>query len=292
MRREFVNANAVQGIPVHRSQPVGGDTLVYDEASRRFAFGAATSGPSAGWELVYEVDFTALSTTTASGNGAFSIDGITWTVENYANADYIRVLNGTGLQIDPNATASDYWVSVRSAPLLSVPLSALVTDYDWMSDSIRVFSQVGATNADQNYELSAFGIVKLPYPGFTSQVAYQLMYGYAGAAIVREARLLRGNNVATTSYSASDDAGMIQLAPGGVDAAFLSGTMSGSTFPTATAMALRGVASLGPSSGGLQGAPLVFASNDEPRVEWAAYPVNVSNAYSAHLKRLRIERKR
>lgn len=291
MRRALVNANAVQGIAVRQSTPADGNTLVYDAASRQLEFGAPTSGPSAGWTVEYEVDFTTLSTTSATGNGSFTIDGVTWTVENYANADHVRLLNGTGLQIDPNATASDYWVSVRTAPLLSVPLSSLIADYDWMSDSVRVFCEVGAANSDQNYELSAFSITKLPYPGFTGQVAYQLTHGYAGAGLVREARMLRGNNVGSAGYAVSDDAGLIELGPAALDAAFLSGTMSGGVFPAASAMALRGVASLRPA-GGFQATPLLFASNDEPRIEWAAYPVNTANAYSAHLKRLRVERKR
>lgn len=251
-----------------------------------------TSGPQ-GWAAEYAVDFTALTTASASGNGSFVVDGKTWTVENFANADAVRVLHGTGLQIDPNAVSSDYFTTVRTAPVISVPILSLIPDYDPTSDWLRLWVELTVTNCDANYEIATVGFTRLPYvAGGASQLTFQWSNGFSSSRF-QLPRMFRG----TTAYDGpsgtptTETALGIVLAPMGWEAWYLSGLMSGSSFPSVSGTNHRGMSSARPSPPSSASSPS-FASASEIRLEFSAYPANTNNSFSASIKRLRLDRKR
>lgn len=114
-----------------------------------------------GWATAYDIDFSTLATdgTTVMANGVNVIDAKNWNVQNSENSDEFRVVNLSGLVIDPNATNSTMTNGTRSGPNVSIKLrdvlKALLVGED---PEIRVTAFFTSTGLDTNTETLLFGI--------------------------------------------------------------------------------------------------------------------------------------
>lgn len=111
------------------------------------------------WRTVCDIDFTGLTTQNlkSGGNGAKTIAGLAWNLENSANATSIDITNGTGLVIVSNANNSLISGSTRTAPLLSATFGVLFNHlnprtYSVPAHAVRIMSRVLLTNADATFE--------------------------------------------------------------------------------------------------------------------------------------------
>jgi hypothetical protein len=290
-----ITSNDIQfGSPSARIEKSGSSLKFFDEnnLTGHTLSSLITGSSTRGWTTEYEVDFTTLTSVSASGNGNFIVDGKTWTIENYANADVIQVLSGTGLQIDPNATASDYYptVAARSAPLLWIPVTSLIPDYDISQDSLRLWVEMTTTGGDQNYELAMIAFSRLPFTS-SAQLSFLWMRGYAAgpshiSRCFRTSATHEGPNIAAQNESAEG----IVLSQGGLDAQYISGMM-GADFPGPSATTIQAVATARTTSPGIT-FPTggIFQTSSQVCIEFAALPANTLNSFTAQLKRLRLER--
>lgn len=143
----------------------------------------------AGWQTAYEVDFTALTSSgsTVISNGANVIDGKTWYVENSANADELRVLNGTGLVISPSTVSTDIFNSTRSVPLISVKIADLLPSgvYWQQLAGLRVTAIFGVTGLDSNFDHVAFALENFQAVGGMQRAEILKLYDTTTKFIVR-----------------------------------------------------------------------------------------------------------
>lgn len=84
------------------------------------------------WQLLYDVNFSTLSVNEnqnliTGGNGSKTINNKVWTAANTASAEIMSITNGVGLQIKPLNNLTNWYLSERSAPLLTIPFSNLGT---------------------------------------------------------------------------------------------------------------------------------------------------------------------
>jgi hypothetical protein len=111
---------------------------------------------TSGWSTVYEVDFSTLPTQDLIAGGAFTIDGIGWTVENVAKVDVFAVTNGTGLQINlKEFQASTYYNGTRTAPIITAPITTFFPAWDETLYRLRV--SVGIPTMTLAYNLATGG---------------------------------------------------------------------------------------------------------------------------------------
>lgn len=106
------------------------------------------------WREEYSLDFRAQTTEDykASGDGDYTIDGVTWSVTNSANSATFGLVQGTGLEIEPD-TSTVFDHATKSAPYLSLALSEVVEDYvpgDRLLVQVAV-KAAGLTDSEQAY---------------------------------------------------------------------------------------------------------------------------------------------
>lgn len=101
---------------------------------------------SSGWVSVYDVDFTGLAVSSVAGNGAFVIDGKTWTVANFAAATAMSVGGANGLRISHGVSNTAYDLTTRSGPMFIIPLAS-ISPLIKLGFSVRVWLQILSTNA-------------------------------------------------------------------------------------------------------------------------------------------------
>lgn len=107
--------------------------------------GSSTSGQP-GWTNIADVDFSAMASV-AIANGANVLDGKSWWGENAANAAAFSIVNGSGLTMrSSTAVATNYWSGLRTAPILTIPLTTLCS-LNWTQvTDIRVLAMITFTN--------------------------------------------------------------------------------------------------------------------------------------------------
>jgi hypothetical protein len=107
--------------------------------------------PRVDWVTALDLDFSAQANQTLSPDGNYVVGGYTWTKENSA-ADNVAmaVVNGSGLVIRPVA-ASNYIAGTRTAPILRIDLSSLISGYLW-SYALRGWIYVSACNDNANFD--------------------------------------------------------------------------------------------------------------------------------------------
>ncbi len=85
---------------------------------------------ASGWEVAYDVDFTALPDSGGDfSDGTVSVGGRSWEAANTGNADTFDIDGGTGLRIAPKQSTVFNNTS-QTAPYLEVPFQNLIGDYD------------------------------------------------------------------------------------------------------------------------------------------------------------------
>jgi hypothetical protein len=167
---------------------------MWSAAQNKFVPG--TLGTPGGWQTFMNVDLTAIGSQSLGSDGAHVISGFSWTKENSANDRSPMVITGgTGLVIQP-ATGTNYdGFTVRTSPLLYLPLSQLnIPNLSW-SAQFRLWLQSsgetrtgpGLSNDDETF----IGIDN-------NSTSYTVGVGFyggtpAGNRIIRA--MVRGGNV-------------------------------------------------------------------------------------------------
>lgn len=109
------------------------------------------------WPLLYELDFTSLSLSTAAGNGAFAIDGKTWQVINFANSTVMSAGGADGLKIACSTANSAYSAAARTCPAFLLPITQIFPAFS-MYGSLRVTAYNSFHNCDANAESVLFAV--------------------------------------------------------------------------------------------------------------------------------------
>lgn len=288
-------SGSLQNLVSGESYLVAGTNItITTESNGQVTISSTASGggsSTTGWETAYEIDFTTLSAVTAS-TSTVSIDGYTWNVENLANADFIGVIPGTGLQVDPNANSSDYYTNIRTSPLIWISIQSLVPDYDPTIDDLRVFVNLELTGSNANFEIASTALTKLPYPGNTTQFSHQFFRGYAGGSFTSSRSFLGNTIYSGISAASSSSAGLMVLSHNytnfgvyGLDYDYVT-----YSFPTGSVKQNLGNFNLRGSTAGYQ--TIRFEYEPEIAFEFAAFPVNTANSFQATIRHLLIQRKR
>ncbi len=142
------------------------------------------------WEIVWEVDFRALSSQTLS-NGTVSLGGRTFTVANAGNADVFRIEAGVGLEIEPKAGAS-YAQPSPTCPLLWIDLEDLLPDFD---NNDVLFLQFGVDGSDLSETDQGFGHGLGSTRGAVAGDQVKLELRYTGGTEVRVGRVWNSNDL-------------------------------------------------------------------------------------------------
>jgi hypothetical protein len=170
-------------------------SITVDQQGRLTA--ASTGSSGGGWQTLYEVDFASLSSSGAYSNGAISIDGKSWTMENAANGS-IQVTASTGLVMATNAVSTDLNNTLRSAPLISAKLTNLIATADWTRySSMRISCIMSSANQTANYRGFVLAFSRSGAAG-ASDLRWESTKHYSGSV----GKLARYNRNGTTTAGA------------------------------------------------------------------------------------------
>jgi hypothetical protein len=195
-----------QAFPKTTGTTTDGYVLTYSSTD---GYWASKPLPGSGWQTVYEVNFQAQPTQSFSGNGNVTIDSKTWTVENFAAATSLGVVNGTGLQFSCNTTNTDYNNGTRNGLILSTKISNLYPQFSLTNHKVRVTAWVSASNADQNFEFIVFGLEDIDTP---MGLSYTLFKGFQnGAMLAQKVTIANGSSANLDTTNTGDDVLQVTL---------------------------------------------------------------------------------
>ncbi len=232
--------------------------------------------------LIYAVDFATLATSGGKfTNGAQTLDGKPWNVENTANADTFQITNGSGLIIDPNATNSVIDVSTRTAPLISIKYGNISPTLITLPRP-QIFVQASYTHSNlaANFEQARLLHERYGGGGVLQQSAW-IDRAYVNGATF-ESGTLKNNAlvlIADTS-STTDDVLGYYVQSGGTTVGLYTGVTSGGALPAPTAMTRRALVSLN--------APSNASGVDDFALTLTAMPVNTDNNLTVTWKKLAV----
>lgn len=150
----------------------------------------------------YEVDFTSLANLNikTGGNGTKVIDGKSWTWANDSSSSTANVVNGTGIVVALNNTAS-------ANCLLTIPVTSLFPGYSLIRHILRVSVRVLLTNSITNFEMGGVGITNGGGAG-----SFACIKGFNGAAncVLYQSQI---NTVTSAGGQTDDVMGMMFDAP-------------------------------------------------------------------------------
>lgn len=231
------------------------------------------------WASVYEIDFSAEATQAFTADGSVLIDGKTWTVANKAAATTFGITNGSGLIIGPSTSNTEYSGANRTCPIITIPVSSLLSSFDLFAHELRLTVYLSAINGDANTELARAGFEVTSAP--TNQNVMVAKGFGLGAVTIRSVFNLAG--VATLVDDAtnnSDNVLSLYYSPKALRAETRSGVYSGG-FPATTRG--RRFMSLG---GAVASYP---ATSTDLRVLLAAQSGNVSGNFSVTIHSMKLE---
>ncbi len=110
----------------------------------------------------YTIDFKAQPSQNLV-DGANTIAGHTWTVENAAQASAFALVPGVGLRIASNTNANNLLATTRTCPLITVPLNSLNANLLIQSVSEIQLWVLFANNSSQNFDRTIIGFESNPY---------------------------------------------------------------------------------------------------------------------------------
>ncbi|MDX1555209.1 MAG: hypothetical protein R3212_04215 [Xanthomonadales bacterium] len=246
---------------------------------------------SNGVAKLYEVDFTTLPNQdlTAGGDGDVTIDERTWYVANTGAATTFDILNGTGLRIFPDATATFWTGGNRTAPLVGIRLPDISKNLPALSAapaSIRFWIKF-SSNHDQNSERFSFGTEMLN--DLTSGRTFLMERGqFSGVDSWRwnaKVGTTAEDSTATNNSRLSDDVMMIRV--DGNDYEFWTGQSVNGDFPAEKDMVRRAFGTVTLSQGVTQWDLLEqFA---EWGIAWSAGPNNTNGNYQVTVTKFKVD---
>lgn len=233
------------------------------------------------WRSVYSIDFSAQTTQTFSADGNYTIGSQTWTVANKANATTMGITAGQGLVITPNTTNSAYSSGARTMPLVSIPVTSLLSSYDSEAVDLRLWVYIAATNADQNTELVTAAFERASAPTVFNCT---LSRGFSTAQVLSMASTLNtGTTLAgdISGLGSSDNVMVFTFAPRRMMIGCRYGTWA-SGFPTSTTIGRKTVFSTNSLYADVNGA-------SDMRLVLGAQTGNTSGNFSATIGAIRLE---
>ncbi len=161
-----------------------------------------------GWEVAYEVDFTALPDSGGDfSDGTISLDGRSWTAANSSNANTFDLVAGTGLRIAPvQSTVFDN--TTQTAPYVEVPFKTLIGSYD-RHDRLIVLIRVSDAALDDDYQ--AYGLQVGLGGGTGGQRVGMLAYTWDTALQLRATRYAALGSFAYSDVSMSGESPYLGL---------------------------------------------------------------------------------
>lgn len=255
------------------------------------AIGGGGSGSS--WQTLLDLNLSQEANFTFV-DGANSWKGLTWTGKNIASgADIFAVVNGTGLKIDTNAVASDFYTGVDTAPQIYLTLDQ-ISGFDAKRSKLRITSQLQLTNSNINYELSFIGVAVVPYVGgqrglwgyrrgFDSSFASMPFVINGGAVSSSNTAGTETHDVCEMTWNSWDRVQWTtKLGTQAASAANSAEFVFSSTPPRADYM-YGGTGMRTPST------THYLTTSSALALMFCAYPVNTTNSFYAVLTRLRVE---
>lgn len=170
--------------------------------------------PLGGWTTAYDVDFRTVTPQTITGDGPFTVSGKSWNMVNYANVDSV-IINSSGLTIDCNGNSTDFATSTRSAPMVTLNLSNVITNYDPNRHVVRVWTWISANNADADFEMAFLSLDRTQGTAPINRMLHMYKKGNVGSlgglihygnGVINNSS--QGDIASTTNYS--DDVLIIQ----------------------------------------------------------------------------------
>ncbi len=235
------------------------------------------------WTTAYSVDFSTLSTGVhPGGDGTVTIDGKTWYAKNVANSEEMRVVNGEGLVIDPNANSSDIFNGTYTCPVFACRFSELGI---LNVSEARIWTTFAFTGIDADFEQVGVMIEQLQSTIWHAALVrvYDSLRGGQGWDVRRAINFTTARPSGKTD-NLTDDVLLLQWRGLGRVAAF-TGPSSGGNFPAMSAMRQRHEVS---ENWGAGTGPDILSALD---LAFAFYvcPVNTSNTLRGSLKKFLVE---
>jgi len=158
------------------------------------------------WKTILDLDFTAQTTQTLSGDATYTIGGLSFTKHNSTNESSNTVLtNGTGIVFQPNSTG-DLVSSTRSFPLLFLPFSQLnIPSLDWET-GIRVWAYITATTPTANFDNSILAV-----GNDSTDWYYATLRGFNSTNGLWTRRTINGSTGTSGVYGASASSSAFQV---------------------------------------------------------------------------------
>lgn len=195
---------------------------------------------STGWSTAYEVDLTTQTTQDfkAGGDGAYTIDGKTWTVANSAQSSVFKLTNGTGLVITTNTAGT-------AKPSLFGLLSSLAASINVFRDEVIVWAWVTPSGVTTNSSIIGVGLGVGPNANAWKLVqGLEFNSGSAAWLVTAEsAEGLTGTFGPHTTTNLSDETHALRLLDPLTGAAY-SGAAWSTTWPAWDSLHRRGTVSV------------------------------------------------
>jgi hypothetical protein len=261
--------------------------------------GSSTAGTVApfiitgsGWQTVYDRDFALESAYTASADGLQTIAGLPVRIANFNNAEFIGIVPGEGLIIDPNANNSDYYLTVHTSPTLYVTMSSMISDFNFSDYEVRLWLQFYNQNDDANFEFVRWGFERA---NWSSNQNYAALWqkGFASSSNFHGAAFWSGSvEYIVADVPVSNNIGCIHLLDDR-NADYYStsrslGDMPGTPAGTTFAGSVRGVGQHGLSTNNLTLAP-IWNTGSNVVITITSQPVNTNNSLRTVIRRMRLE---
>lgn len=291
-----------------RIERQGNDLKFYDvnnpagKTLTNFGSGGGTSTSTtnltgSGWQTALDINF-ATSNAYTFVDGLNSVSGVNYYATNVAGAaDQVAIVPGDGLRIDPNATATDWYLSVRSAPHVKIKVKDLIPDYSPTDYQLRAWVAFDVFGADQNYELASFALDRFDFvsnqnqgwrairgfnnggtPNFGASGGRGFNTWWGGTEGGGTPLIPTSNIVQVIHLRNPREADLYSYNPGNDHINFV--------WPATTALTWSATTRLDPTS--VNGPNFISGSGDLALIA-AAYPVNTANAFSGSFKRIKLE---
>lgn len=250
--------------------------------------------PSGGWTTAYDVDFRTVTPQTISGDGPFTVSGKSWNMVNYAAVDSV-IINSSGLTIDCNATSTDFASGTRSAAMVTLNLSNVISNYDPSRHIVRVWVWNSVNNADQDFEMAFLSLDRTQASAPINRMLHMYKKGNVGSlgglihygnGVINSSS--QGDIASTTNYS--DDVLIIQQNyPGDRFFQCLSGVYDtgNNAWPAISSLTFRWNYFM---NYGTPGTVLNMTESATPfKVSLGAQTVNANNNFAVTFARIKIE---
>lgn len=205
------------------------------------------SAGGGGWQVAFDIDFSALSNQTISADGPVTLGGVSFNKINSANEiAHLAVVNGVGLRFTPVSSPCDWFADRKSLPALSANLATVIPNYTLTTPVrawVRIKNQNFAANFDNlmmGFETGATGGPTVAQTFVAGEIGWDSNSGSTPGASFLVAQ--NGGNIGNTGSGTSpyNTHNLLYVEmPGGVANSLgcvMSGVSSGATFPASSAL--------------------------------------------------------